>query len=172
MSYGGSGSGTADMLAYAWNYNNQNTWGFFSGLTIPANQWSLVAVAIEPTKATLYVYNSSGFSSATNEIPHTAEAWNGDSLIGSDPNSSGRTFDGRMDEVAVFDHTLTAQQLQALYYGLALNIQPSGSNIILSWPQGTLLEATSLAGPWATNNASSPYTTTPGGSQKFYRLVR
>lgn len=52
-----------------------------------------------------------------------------------------------------------------------LNIQKAGSNVVLSWPTGTLLEAPSLSGPWTTNSATSPYTNLPVGSQKFYRVL-
>jgi hypothetical protein len=42
--------------------------------------------------------------------------------------------------------------------------------VILTWPQGTLLEADELTGPWTTNNAASPYTTPPSAAKKFYRV--
>ena len=43
-------------------------------------------------------------------------------------------------------------------------------NPVLSWAAGTLLEATNLSGPWATNPAVSPYTVQPSNTQKFYKL--
>jgi hypothetical protein len=36
---------------------------------------------------------------------------------------------------------------------------------------GTLLESTSLGGPWTMNTAVSPYQFTPVSPQKFYRIV-
>lgn len=51
-----------------------------------------------------------------------------------------------------------------------LSIQLSGAHLQLSWPTGTLLEATSLFGPWTTNGSASPYLTTPTAPQKFYRV--
>ena len=53
---------------------------------------------------------------------------------------------------------------------VAMQIQLSGANVRISWPQGTLQEADSVIGPWATNNASSPFTTAPSGARKFYRI--
>ncbi len=50
---GGIGFNDKGMLAYTWNGNS--TWSYDSGLVIPQNQWSFVAVAIEPTKATFYL---------------------------------------------------------------------------------------------------------------------
>jgi hypothetical protein len=47
----------------------------------------------------------------------------------------------------------------------------NGSQLTISWPgNGMLLEATNLAGPWATNAAAiSPFFVTPNFQQKFYR---
>ena len=42
---------------------------------------------------------------------------------------------------------------------VGLTIQTSGTNVILTWPIGTLLQAPSVQGPWTTNTtATSPYT--------------
>ena len=37
-------------------------------------------------------------------------------------------------------------------------------------PQGTLLEAPALSGPWTTNLNTSPYVVNPTAAQKFYRV--
>jgi len=51
-----------------------------------------------------------------------------------------------------------------------LSIQKLGPSLQLTWRTGTLLEATSLLGPWTTNSSTSPYTTIPATPQKFYRV--
>ncbi len=52
-----------------------------------------------------------------------------------------------------------------------LSVERSGPDILLSWPAGTLLEATDCAGPWTTNaGAVSPYTITPTNQQRFFRV--
>ena len=51
-----------------------------------------------------------------------------------------------------------------------LGLQPSGSNLQLTWAYGTLLQATNITGPWTTNIATSPYTVTPTGPQMFFRV--
>jgi len=51
-----------------------------------------------------------------------------------------------------------------------INIQQSGTNFVLNWPLGVLLQAPNLTGPWTTNNASSPYTNQPANPQMFYRV--
>jgi len=55
----------------------------------------------------------------------------------------------------------------------AIGVQQAGLNVVLSWPQGSLLQATSIQGPWTTNPATSPYTNpTPSAyPQLFYRLL-
>jgi hypothetical protein len=156
--------------------NDGNTYTFASGLATPANLWSFVAVVIEPDQATIYVYNTNGLNSAVNLNVHSNVAWDGTGFIGGDPdNSSGRTFDGKIDEVAVFNYALTSQQVLDLYnasqsVAVSLSIQKVGANVVLSWTKGKLLEATSLGGPWTTNNATSPYTNAPTGLRKFYRV--
>jgi hypothetical protein len=50
-----------------------------------------------------------------------------------------------------------------------LGIQWAGSNLQVSYTNGILLQATSLTGPWTTNNTASPYTFTPTGASMFFR---
>jgi hypothetical protein len=52
-----------------------------------------------------------------------------------------------------------------------LYLQTAGTNTVLNWATGTLLEASNLSGPWATNRAVSPYTVQPTNTQIFYRLL-
>jgi hypothetical protein len=68
--------------------------------------------------------------------------------------------------------SVNGAQLQ--YRGPAVTLEisrVSGGQVQLQWPEGTLLEATSVTGPWTTNSAPSPYTLSPAGAQKFYRLI-
>jgi hypothetical protein len=45
-------------------------------------------------------------------------------------------------------------------------------SLTLNWNSGMLLQATNVAGPWATNTeATSPYLITPIGPRMFYRLL-
>jgi len=176
---GGFGFGNGGQLGYTWNNNNANTYGFASGLIPPVGQWSFVALVVEPTRATIYMYSPSGLLSATNVIAHTADVFGGNNWqIGHDNNdgNANRTFNGLIDEVAVFNYSLTSAQLLSLYSAgapvpVTLTITPSGSNVTLTWSQGTLLQADEATGPWTTNTATSPYTTSPAGAKKFYRVI-
>ena len=171
---GGLNYNNQGMLGYTWN--NNTTWSYVSGLVIPTNEWSFVAVVIQPTQATLYLYNNSGGQlRATNAIAHTSDVFGGNWLIGADGTGGGRVFNGVIDEVAVYTTALTPAQIEQIYSPAArsfeITIQQAGADVRLTWPQGTLLEADSLAGPWTTNNASSPYTTLPSAAKKFYRVI-
>ena len=161
------------MLGYAWN--NNSTWGFTSGLVIPSELWSFVALVVEPTQATLYLYNANGQLSATNAIAHTSDVFGGNWLIGADGTGGGRVFNGVMDEVAVYTKSLTYDQIGQLYSSavsapVTLNIQAVSGGVQLTWPQGTLLQANTVSGPWTTNTATSPYLVTPAVGNKFYRV--
>ena len=59
----------------------------------------------------------------------------------------------------------------SLAYGNKLYIVPAaGGHVMVTWPGGgTLLEAPTVTGPWTTNVATSPYTFTPTGAQKYFR---
>jgi hypothetical protein len=175
---GGTTSGTGlsyinpTTLGYNWN---GNYWWVNTGLTPPSGVWSFVALVTTPTNATIYVYNSSGLSSYTDvETGIINEAFDGPIIIGSDPYSyTDRAFNGTIDEVAMFKYSLTQAQIQQLYIaGVAspLFISKSGGNLFLNWTYGGLLESTNVTGPWTTNTATSPYTVTPTGPRKFYRL--
>jgi len=110
--------GADGRLGYAWNQNSADTYGWNSGLAPPLQQWSFVALVISPASAIIYLCNTNGTQSATNAIAHTAEAFNTTTLIGGDTadgGGGGRTFNGIMDEVAIFATSLTAGQVASLY---------------------------------------------------------
>jgi hypothetical protein len=110
--------GTGTRLGYTWNNNDSATWGYGSGPIIPTNIWSMVALVITPTNAEFYVINTnSGVTSTTFVHNHNAMAWNGSSsliTLGTDTANLNRTFNGVIDEPAVFKYALTASQLTSL----------------------------------------------------------
>jgi len=162
-------------------WNNGDFWYDGTGLTIPVNQWSLVALSVAPTNATIYVMNSSGTNSWTNAATMNADSFNGPALIGCDNSNTSRVFNGYLNEVAVFNQTLTGAQLGQFYLTAitaqaqvappVIQIQRSGANVQLTWSQGMLLQSTNVVGPWTTNSsATSPFIVNPTGPKMFYRL--
>ena len=166
------------MIGYVWNNNNPDTYGWASGLIPPTHQWSLVAVTISPTQAVVYLYNTNAQLSATNAIAHTPDVFGNNWHIGNDAAADpGRTFNGLIDEVAIFPYTLTQAQLNQLYRTaisgapVSLNMEISGRNVVLTWSSGTLQSATTVTGPWTSlSGTNSPYTLTPTGTQQFFRI--
>ncbi len=109
-------------LGYNWN-NNVAASGWSSGLSVPQNQWSLVALVITPTNATVYVLNTNFLKSSVNTTAHATMAWNGPEYLGTDPGGANgtRNFNGLLDEVGIFNKALTADQVLGLY-GAGLNV--------------------------------------------------
>jgi hypothetical protein len=177
INYGGSFSSNTGMIGYTWN-NEQGTWSWSSDLTPAANQWSFVALAIEPSRAILYLANSAGLQVATNNFTHVNQSFSSPGTIGTDTyNSSVRAFNGILDEVAVFNYALTLSQIQSLFANgnqlsqVNVGMQKSGANVNLTWPQGTLLQATNLAGPWSrASSSASPLIVAPTNQSMFYRV--
>jgi hypothetical protein len=100
----------------------------------------------------------------------------GDWAIASTGNGWADPFAGSVDEVAVYDYALSANQVLA--HSKAGTVTPrltatrSGSSVVITWPYGTLFQADNLTGPWSAvpGNPSSPYTNAPSASRKFYRF--
>ncbi|HWH68101.1 MAG TPA: LamG-like jellyroll fold domain-containing protein, partial [Candidatus Sulfotelmatobacter sp.] len=108
--------GSANELGLTWNTNT--TWQYSSGLSVPSDQWSMAALVIEPTKATIYLGNTNvGLISKSISLPLGSEAWAGVANIGNDPNdaTANRAFKGSMDEVAVFKYSLSPADMLSLY---------------------------------------------------------
>jgi hypothetical protein len=194
IGYGGANLTNANMLAYTWNGNSGATYGFISGLTIPAGQWSFVAVAISPTNAALYLFNTSGMQTTNNAIAHTSQAWTGVASIGQDANdgtlAANRVFSGVIDEVAVFPRTLSPTDIANLYAAVALAppaAAPTGltatagdAQVSLSWNATTaatgynVKRSTTTGGPYTTVGSSTGATFTDTGAANgtlYYYVV-
>jgi hypothetical protein len=164
-------------LGYTWN-NDGGTYGWNSGLTPPANQWSFIALVVTPTNVVVYLDSTNGQFSARSTHPQTSSAFAGETRIGNDAYDPYRTFNGSVAHVAVYNSALPASRIAALYqggaglyYGPALVNTWNGSQLALSWPfGGSLLQATNLSGPWVTNSGAPPVTVTPDQPQMFFRV--
>lgn len=105
--------GSANELRYTWN-NSASTYNFNSGLVVPNNQWTFVALVIEPTRARLFMGANGVLVSATNNISNPVQAFDGTSYIGQDSSSSARYINGQLDEIQFFNQALTQAQLAQL----------------------------------------------------------
>ncbi len=105
-----------DHLGYNWN-NELKTYQWNSGLTLPANEWSLVALAVTSSGATIYLDNAKGQTSANFKNPQSQYSlpFGGETRIGNDSYGNSRTFKGRLCEAAIFGQALAAEQISTLY---------------------------------------------------------
>lgn len=187
---GGTGAGQPGNvdLGYTWNEGNSPAFEFWdSGIMPPLDQWSLVALVIDSSNTTLYVYNDDQtnvnvFPGNNPIFPFTnmVMEFNTPETVGNNPNEAGGVygFNGTLSDFAVFKQAFNQNQVQTLY-NAALGVLPPvtlqiglvGTEVQITWPYGTLQQATSLNGPWANNSqATSPYAIPPDGTM-FYRVV-
>jgi hypothetical protein len=168
-------NGNGEWLKYTWNNNSYNN---NTGLVLPTNQWAFVAMVISPTNATIYLQNGTSLSSTNFAGTYPPQSLSGVSYVGYDTagGATGRRWAGAIDEVMVLDQAYSASEVNSLYLGVpasaTLNIAPSGSNLVVTWPGGTLMETTNILGPWtptigATNGT---YLLRPSAARKFYRV--
>jgi hypothetical protein len=168
--------GAANHLGYSWN-DKPSTTNWDSGLLPPNNQWTYVALSISPAQAIISMFDGATWSAATNSVTNAIQPFAGPMSTGSDGGLSNRGFNGCLDEVAIYNGTLTQGQLQShaltAFVGNITNltclVSPSGSgsapNLQLVWPITTagnvplnLYAATNLLGPWTlVGGAAAPY---------------
>jgi hypothetical protein len=194
------GAGPTGWLVYQTGGNNWAWWlysGYWANASlsdtdpIVAGQWYYLAMTYDGTSFTFYVNGTakaSGSDAAfvqNGEIPANGAAsynYNYNTTMGL-PTGSGalvlgwrsdtgfNPFDGGIDEVAVYNKALTAQQIEDHFlYTTHMNAAWSGSNIVITWGTGTLQSATNVAGPYTdVAGATSPYTNSISGAQLYFR---
>ena len=132
--------GTDNEIRYNWNDTGYN-WN--SGITIPDNQWTFVALVIEPEKATFYSTGARDLRSATHYAVHDIEQFDGRTRIGDDLAGGNRHFRGALDDVRIYNYALNAPAIYTVYAGgRAENPRPFDSQqdvaqrATLSWASG------------------------------------
>lgn len=118
--------GTNDELRYHWDGGR---WGWNSGLVVPNDTWTFVALAISPTTATIYMDAGAGLESSTRNVAHAVEPFDADLQLGRDPNSSSRTFNGTLDDFRFWARTLTPAEIAAAAAGLDTAANPNPGHL-------------------------------------------
>jgi uncharacterized protein YjdB len=149
--------------------------------TIDDGNWHMVAytytgVPGQVNNGSLYV---DGVLVAHNTVSVTPAGNNLDVWIGGAPDyGTTRLLPADIAGAAIFDQALTAAQVQGLYSGVfvegpeIISITHSGSNVVLTWQSGVLLQSPSLLGPWTTNSSAvSPYTVPAISGNQFFKLL-
>lgn len=96
-------------LRYHWEDQKYN---FSSGLTVPSNVWSHVALVVTPTQARLYLNGRVATNTSTHNVVNFIQPFN----LGVDPTSDARTFIGQMDEICIYDRALSTTEIRELMH--------------------------------------------------------
>ncbi len=116
---------TTNQLGYHWDGGK---WGWDQGPILNENEWAHVALVVTPTDATVYL-NGVGY---TNSEGHNAEAFDTPLILGQDPNSSARTFNGLMDEVCIYNRALSQNEIRELMH---LTKKPAMDSTLVTYLQ-------------------------------------
>jgi photosystem II stability/assembly factor-like uncharacterized protein len=116
---------TTNQLGYHWDGGK---WGWDQGPILNENEWAHVALVVTPNEATIYL-NGVGY---TNSEGHNAEAFDTPLILGKDPNSSARTFNGLMDEVCIYNRALSQNEIRELMH---LTKKPSMDSTLVTYLQ-------------------------------------
>lgn len=181
-------------LGYQWNGNQYN---FNSGLVIPTNQWTLVALVYTTNFTTLYCGADDGVVlSAVDNTAQVGQSFNSPMMIGidTDVGESTRTFNGVIDNVAFYNRALSGSEINDIYSaGTGINpqlqifsqtatnltifqgepidlmVQVSGLNPVYQWYRQNTPTDTLIGG--ATNNSFTVSTSAQVGDAGNYYVV-
>jgi hypothetical protein len=113
-------------LGYHWAGSGQS-WSWDSNLEVPADKWSHVAIVVSPTSLKLYLNGKE----ATHTIAHPAVTINA-MRIGSYLGWQARNYNGLIDEVCIWNRSLSLDEIRALRH---LTKKPSDDPDLLLYYQ-------------------------------------
>ena len=99
----------ANNLGYTWNGSVYD-----STLHVPTNQWTFVAMVVTASNTVFYMATNSTLQSFINNAPNINAAFNTTAYIGRDSGFASRYFNGAIDEVALYNQSLTQTQIMGL----------------------------------------------------------
>ena len=126
------GVSATNTLTYVWNNDAADTWNWQGAPEIPEDKWALVAIAIEPDKATSYIYHKATdkLDAEVNDIPHLEQTVI-NLKFGWDECCGARYFKGLIDEVMIYDRTLDADDIKRLAT-IGLPVESQGK-LAITW---------------------------------------
>lgn len=97
-------------VGYVWG-NKSYSWSYNSGLTVPVDVWSHVAMVITPGSATMYLNGIAAVngSHGTDAIDFATNLY-----LGSDRGKTNDHFIGDMDEICIYDRALSTNEIREL----------------------------------------------------------
>ena len=116
-------------LSYNWN-NDENTTNFPSGVSLTDSDWTYVALVIRPTQAEIYGVSGTNYASwisGTNYqlTFYPPSSFAGPTLFGTDNSrTNSLAFNGMIDEVAIFNRSLSEGELYTAYSSAVGGVAP------------------------------------------------
>ncbi len=106
--------GAGNMLGYHWR---DAYWGFNSGLIVPDGVWTYFAFVIRPDSGTIYMADGlGGLTTVVSPGAHGNLVGDLPLIIGRDPNFNDRRLNGSIDEVAIWDRSLSTGEVLSQYW--------------------------------------------------------
>lgn len=170
--------------ASAWTMNlfNGGTGGSFNSdffdIPLVIGGWYHVIIADDLTTVRFFVNGVERASQDRKSFGFIPNGINGDpatggpTVLGHRGDSEFLPFNGLIDEVAVYNKALTAEQAMLHYRAsTVLTVSQSGGNILLTWGVGKLLSSASVNGPYTeVAGATSPYLVPTTAGQQYFRV--
>jgi len=132
-------------LWYKWPGNAAN-WGSNSGITIPLNEWSYVALVIEPNKATLYL-NEQKYEHVIALSPGNLNS------IYLGYGHYSKSFKGDIDEVTIWKRALQENEIRLLRHLTKENIILNDQDLIAYYQFNEALDSTLVLDKSKSNHA-------------------
>lgn len=144
-------------LAYHWP---GGAWWWDSGLVVPVDEWSHVALVVTPSSITVYL---NGVGSTHNTSAQTVDI--NTMKIGSYQGWGGRNMNGQIDEVAIWNRSLSQEEIREVRH-LTHTVDAPTSTDLLAYYQFNLAGSNSVIDKISTNAA-----TLNGGAAKVASSV-
>lgn len=144
---------TGKKLAYEWAGNRVS---FDSGITLADGVWHFLALVVTPTNATLYSGTNHSIRTAVDMLAEPVQTFAGTTMIGLDVSAgeAARTFNGTIDEVAIYNRALSSGDINTLYAAGVGNIFPLPVDITLQPTNQSLFFGESLTLTTAVSGAN------------------
>ena len=110
---------SGNQIGYIWNdIYSSYTWS--SGLVVPTDRWSMVAITVTANSATAYLCNSDGISSAVNTLTHSAVSglkfYIGIEPLKLDtPGAGNRIFKGKIATSMIYSTALNTDNITSIF---------------------------------------------------------
>lgn len=146
-------------------------------LTTESTRWHYYAGTFDTTAGTRTLYLDGQLAEQeVGQIPYTLASGSRLGIGARDNSGIGNYFAGGLYDVRIYNYPLTQQEVATIGHTaptFTSEIITEGGNqqMVITFPYGTLLQATNVTGPWTPTGATSPYTNNIStAARMFFRM--